>query len=157
MIGNDVLARVGRPERRRLLAEEVRRRKSGDWGAWEVIELPHGTGSRGWGGDCRRAYRNKVFSVLERFLVIGVTHLAVASLTEERPTWWEMQRIKCELAGPDATAVEVYPPAAEVVDGADMFHIWVIPGGLSFSLWEITETGVGCADGRRMDLDGAGG
>lgn len=63
-----------------------------------------------------------------------MTHLAIASLSGERPTWWEMQRIKDELAGPDAMAVEVYPPAAEVVDEADMFHIWVLPQPLTFGL-----------------------
>jgi hypothetical protein len=45
-----------------------------------------------------------------------------------------MQRIKNEIAGPGCTAVEVYPPAAEVVDGANMFHMWVLPLGLPFGL-----------------------
>lgn len=45
-----------------------------------------------------------------------------------------MQRIKDELAGVDATAIEVYPPKAEVIDQADMFHIWVLPGKLPFGL-----------------------
>ncbi len=47
-----------------------------------------------------------------------------------------MQRIKDEIAGPDATAIEVYPPHAEIVDQADMFHIWVVPGPLPFSLFD---------------------
>lgn len=56
------------------------------------------------------------------------------SLSQERPTWWEMQRIKCDLSGKQSTAVEVYPPSDQVVDGADMFHIWVLPEPLSFGL-----------------------
>ena len=36
-----------------------------------------------------------------------------------------------------ATAVEVYPPSDQVVDGADMFHIWVLPEPLPFSLYEL--------------------
>lgn len=58
----------------------------------------------------------------------------MASLSAIRPSWWEMQRIKDELAGKGCTAVEVYPPADEVVDDADMFHIWVLPEPLAFSL-----------------------
>lgn len=45
-----------------------------------------------------------------------------------------MQRIKNELAGEDATAIEVYPPQADVIDQADMFHIWVLRGRLPFGL-----------------------
>ncbi len=45
-----------------------------------------------------------------------------------------MQRIKDEIAGYDATAIEVYPPKSEVVDEADMFHIWVLRGKLPFGL-----------------------
>ena len=61
-------------------------------------------------------------------------HLAVSSLSGQRPTWPEMQRIKDELAGPEATAIEVYPPRDQVVDEADMFHIWVLRGRLPFGL-----------------------
>jgi len=76
-----------------------------------------------------------VFSVLER-PVVGATHLAITSLSGVRPTWWEAQRIKNEIAGEAATAVEVYPPASEVVDEADMYHLWILPDPLPFSLCE---------------------
>ena len=29
---------------------------------------------------------------------------------------------------------DFYPPKAEIVDEADMFHIWVLRGGLPFGL-----------------------
>ena len=45
-----------------------------------------------------------------------------------------MQRIKNEIASITATAVEVYPPSSEVVDGAHMFHIWVLTDPLPFGL-----------------------
>ncbi len=117
-----------------LLRREAVLRKSGDWGAWETVTFPPGTIGPGWSHNITLAQKNRVFSVLRRDAGGGVTHLAVSSLSEERPTWWEMQRIKDELAGADTTAVEVYPPAAEVVDGANMFHIWVLPHGLPFGL-----------------------
>lgn len=40
--------------------------------------------------------------------------------------------------GPEATAVEVYPPHAEIVDDADMYHLWVLAAPLPFSLFPRT-------------------
>jgi hypothetical protein len=134
MRGHDVLESCSRQERRFLLKREERARKTGEWGEWEKITFPRGTVGSGWSRDFDTAHRNLVFSVLDRTLPSGVRHLAVSSLSQERPTWWEMQRIKNELAGPTLTAVEVYPPQTQVVDGADMFHIWILPEPLAFGL-----------------------
>lgn len=135
---NPVLAKVPRGERRFLLKQEAARRQSGDWGAWErldtrsaVTDLPSRVG---WLREVVAAHRCRCFSVLERPLPEGILHLAISSLSGIRPTWPEAQRIKNEIAGPAATAVEVYPPQGEVVDGADMYHLWVLPGPLPFSL-----------------------
>ena len=84
-----------------------------------------------------------MFSVLDRPAEAGVRHLAVSSLSGTRPTWREMQRIKNELAGQDATAIEVYPPQDQLVDEADMFHIWVLRGRLPFGLHIETPTMAG--------------
>lgn len=134
MRGHDVLANVSRQERRFLLKREERARKSGEWGAWETLTFPRGSAGGGFAADFTIAHRNTVFSVLDRTLTNGVRHLAVSSLSQERPTWWEMQRIKNELAGTTLTAVEVYPPQKQVVDGANMFHIWVLNEPLPFGL-----------------------
>lgn len=134
MRGHDVLKRCSRQERRLLLRAEERARRTGDWGEWETLTFPRGSAGDGWAADFTVAHRNRVFSVLDRTLGNGVRHLAVSSLSQERPTWWEMQRIKCDLSGKQSTAVEVYPPSDQVVDGADMFHIWVLPEPLSFGL-----------------------
>lgn len=135
-----VFDHLPRRERREILSSEARSRRNGDWGPWEKLSLPHGVpGGGGWTKDVRAAFRNKVFSVLVREVSDGagdrVVHLAITSLSQRRPTWWEAQRIKNDICGPIATAVEVYPPQAEVVDGADMYHLWVLPGPLPFSLW----------------------
>lgn len=87
---------------------------------------------RGWLAEVDHVRKNRVFSVLVRN-VHGAVHLAVSSLSGDRPTWHEMQRIKDEIAGEAATGVEVYPPRPKVVDGADMFHLWIVPP-LPFSL-----------------------
>lgn len=133
----DVLMLVGRNERRMILRAEEQARKTGKWPAWEVVDIRPGMiPGNGWSQRVTKAHRNWVFSVLERPLANGVVHYAVSSLSQIRPTWWEMQRIKNELAGEAATAVEVYPPQSEVVDEANMFHFWVLPDGLPFSLRE---------------------
>ncbi len=129
---NPALATVSRNERRLILRNADRSRATGEWGPWERIDLPNGAPGLGWCREIRAAHRNAAFAVLDR-PVNGARHLAVSSLSGVRPSWWEMQRIKNELAGESATAVEVYPPQAEVVDGADMFHIWVV-AALPFSL-----------------------
>lgn len=131
---NPVLMHVDRAQRRSLLKAEECNRAAGTWGAWEKITFPKGSIGRGWSHDFDTAHRNKVFSVLDRILENGVRHLAVSSLSGIRPGWREMQRIKDELAGCDKTAVEVYPPSLEIVDQADMFHIWVLPEPLPFGL-----------------------
>lgn len=117
-----------------LLAHERKRRRTGEWGDWETITFAPGLAGGGWAAFITTAHRNKVFSVLDRQAEAGVRHLAVSSLSGQRPTWPEMQRIKDELAGADATAIEVYPPRNQVVDEADMFHIWALRGRLPFGL-----------------------
>lgn len=138
-MSHDVLAHLSRYERRTLLENERRARRTGNWGPWETLSYSFGIGGNGWTREVRAAHRNAAFCVLERPTRGGVVHLAVSSLTEVRPTWPEMQRIKDELAGVEHTAVEVYPPAVEIIDEANMFHIWVLPGPLWFSLDPIAD------------------
>lgn len=133
---HSIFEALDRNQRRVLLAAERRARKSGQWPPWERIQRPKpATGGGGWLSEVESVWRNGVFAVLRRRLPDETLHFAIASLSQERPTWWEAQRIKNELAGESATAVEVYPPQAEVVDAADMYHLWVLPAPLPFSLF----------------------
>lgn len=136
---NPALQHVDRATRRSLLKAEERNRAHGTWGEWEALTFSKGTIGMGWTYGFATAHKNRVFSVLDRTLENGVRHLAVSSLSGIRPTWREMQRIKDSIAGCDKTAVEVYPPATEIVDQADMFHIWVLPEPLPFSLFASQE------------------
>jgi hypothetical protein len=43
----------------------------------------------------------------------------------DRITWDELQAVKAQAGYADALAVEVYPPAADVVNVANMRHLWV--------------------------------
>jgi hypothetical protein len=140
------VSQVGRNDRRQLLRSEAVNRKAGSWGAWETLRFPRGSAGNGWAAEFTMAHRNRVFAVLDRTVNDGVRHLAISSLSGERPTWLEAQRIKDELAGAGATAVEVYPPRSKVVDEANMYHLWVLPAGLPFGL----------ATRSALDLEGRG-
>lgn len=129
----NALFQVPTKERKRLLQDERRRRRTGQWGEWERIENPYRFATDGWLGQVDHVRKNRVFSVLVRDVGSAI-HFAISSLSGDRPTWYEAQRIKDELAGHKHTAVEVYPPHDEIVDGADMYHLWVLFGPLPFSL-----------------------
>lgn len=45
--------------------------------------------------------------------------------------WDTLQEVKAVLAGPEALAVEIYPPESELVNDANMRWLWVIPDGCS--------------------------
>lgn len=134
-MANSVMENIPRNVRRNLLATEKKYRQKRDWGDWEYIDLPKGLKPTGWLSQIRKAIKNRVFSVLVRPLPDGV-HLAIASLSGERPTWWEAQEIKNTIAGESKQAVEIYPPQNEVVDEADMYHLWVLNNPLPFSIFE---------------------
>ncbi len=53
-------------------------------------------------------------------------------------SWAELQRIKNELAGANRLAIEVFPPVEQLIDNANLFHLWVLPRGfvLPFGLGE---------------------
>jgi len=133
---NPAIKHLPRREQDKLLAREARNRMTGNWGEWETIPLPNGTGGVGWNMEVREARKNRVFCVFIRPLADGHAHLAVSSLSGRRPNWHEMQRIKNEIVGTEATAVEVYPPQSQMVDAADMFHIWTVDP-LPFTIWSV--------------------
>lgn len=53
-------------------------------------------------------------------------------------TWAAKQKLKNAIVGPQRLAIEVFPPESELVDQADVFHLWVLPDGyqLPFGLEE---------------------
>jgi hypothetical protein len=42
-------------------------------------------------------------------------------------TWDDLQRLKCEAGFGDVWAVEAYPPTREVVNVANIRHLWLLP------------------------------
>lgn len=46
------------------------------------------------------------------------------------PTWYEMQHMARIAWGSHAWAVEMFPPASELVDTANMRHLWLVPDSI---------------------------
>jgi hypothetical protein len=60
-----------------------------------------------------------------------VRHLKVKRRHERDGIGWGvLQTIKNELPGPDAFAVEFYPPVIDVMDENNMRHLWEVPQSL---------------------------
>lgn len=135
------MAHLHGKEQKSILKREAVARATGKWSPWQTVSKEDrdkflGT-KTGWVHDTRAAYRNNIFSVLERLDSSGVIHAAIASLSGIRPTFYEMQRIKDELFGTDSVGIEIYPAAKDVIDGSDMFHLWILPGEIPFGLKKV--------------------
>ena len=139
-------SRVERRQFRRVVeraSDDAQRRiKSGKWPAWRsrpvlVGEIGGGLGS--WSSEIHTAYENGLFVALRRTIetpIGAVDHLAIRNAGSSDIAWRDKQRIKDELLGPERLAVELFPPASELVDQAMMYHLWVYPEGspLPFNL-----------------------
>jgi hypothetical protein len=69
--------------------------------------------------------------------------------------WRDFQRIKNELVGPEAEAVELYPAESRLVDNANQFHLWAFPNfrfPFGFSERLVSE-GTECVAQRPFDED----
>ena len=65
-----------------------------------------------------------------RLSVIRTTH--TGENWEENIAWDELQALKSQCGFADKDAVEVYPSSEDVVNVANMRHLWVLPLPLSF-------------------------
>lgn len=130
-------AAVSNRHQRRAAMSESRHRKSWDW-----EELPI---DRARSEDLpalrniRRAVRNDfwIVQMYEFDCATGhLQHLMIRSVafpngpgSGHEPSWQELQRIKNELCGPEFEAVQCYPRQRDVMDQADMYHLFVMPEG----------------------------
>jgi hypothetical protein len=120
--------RVSRTQRR--LAQKPG--KVGSWDAFRKREIePHFRQMFPACARCEAFFVNSIYSVqMYRFGTSTgeVTHLVVRR-HDMKPirSWEDMQRIKDELVGPERVAVEVYPPRSQLIDEAELYHLWVLP------------------------------
>lgn len=101
---------------------------------------------RGWLSEIDRCYtdENHEYAVMIRKVETQwgiVEHAAIRNRDSSDIPWREKQRIKDELFGPERTAVEVFPARSQLVDEANMYHLWVLPIGmeLPFTIKESKE------------------
>lgn len=86
-------------------------------------------------------WRSRGFLVQVYVEAGGIERLSVSRTTlredgrwEDGLSWDDLQRLKGECGRGDRVAVEVYPPNAEIVNDANMRHLWVLPVAPSF-MW----------------------
>lgn len=122
---------------RKYVLRQQRAVVTGAWGEWEEGPLPPPT-ARGWLADVDRVVKNHVVCVLIRTLRHTewgeVQHAAIRNYSSTDVPWAVKQRIKDELFGTGRVAVEVFPSANDLVDDANMYHLWILPEGFTLPL-----------------------
>ena len=80
-------------------------------------------------GFHRRLYSTQVLEVQTAWGLMR--HLAVKRVDGKDGIAWDvLQALKNEALGPDACAVEFYPPADNVVNDTNLRHLWEVPADL---------------------------
>ena len=66
-----------------------------------------------------------------------VEHAIIRNAESTDICWSEKQRLKNEIFGHEAVAIEIFPKMSELVDSANMYHLWVMPDGfvIPFSIF----------------------
>lgn len=125
------MASANRAERRAILAQ-ARQADPWDWEDRSNRASEHP--DIGW-GRCVGCHVTPQYAVLVYDVLTDwgpVMHLAVRRHTAKADIpWADKQRIKDHVAGPERVAVEVFPPRSELVDAANMYHLWVMPEGFT--------------------------
>lgn len=84
-------------------------------------------------GEIQRFTIDRVFSVqvYENRTDWGIVDHLLIRRHDQAPIrlWTDLQRIKNEVAGTDRTAIEVFPAEPDLVDQANLYHLWVLPVG----------------------------
>lgn len=100
--------------------------------AWAVHASPKQLKQgNGWFGELDKVYsQNGNYVVMTREVQTEwgtVIHACVRNAASTDIPWAEKQRIINELFGEESVAVEVFPKESELVDAANMYHLWILP------------------------------
>jgi hypothetical protein len=115
----------------------------------QLVEVPrdkwpsaivNATPSPADGSFCERVFRSKHFLVQvfrePRYdahrLSVCRTRLLMSGRWDDGISWDELMQIKRECGFGDRCAIEVYPKECDVVNVANMRHVWVLKDGLTF-------------------------
>ena len=92
------------------------------------------------------AWRSRYFLVqvfpekdaIERLSVCRTSHNGKS--WEDQISWDELQRLKAECGRGEKFAVEIFPADRDVVNVANMRHLWIMPAPLPFGWTKETRT-----------------
>jgi hypothetical protein len=85
-------------------------------------------------------YRNNKYTVMidANARIKGISAIkAMIQRHDDKPIpghWRQLQNIKNEIFGSEATAIEFYPPESELENVANIYWLWVIPPEAVFSV-----------------------
>jgi hypothetical protein len=109
--------------------------------------------------DCSEVWRNDQYVVIVRRRDDG-TVMTLSIRRDDRAAvhdWRHFQRIKNEICGPDAEAVELYPAENRLVDEANSYWLWCLPPGerwpLGFPARSVGDDTNGWPGARQRPLD----
>ncbi|MFA4971545.1 MAG: hypothetical protein WC683_02950 [bacterium] len=112
------------------------------WSEWERVPRPDPAKYPSL-RNVEAVFKNNVYVVQIVYHVTewGTVERLMIRRNDEAPvrSWQELQRVKNEIVGEDRVAIEVFPAQAELVDHANLYHLWVLPKGftLPFGMKEI--------------------
>lgn len=109
-----------------------KRRERIDLNKWKRVSSPKEQGyGNGWCGELDEAFvEGKNYVVMTRLVETSwgiVKHLCIRNAENTDIKWSEKQRIKNEIVGHERIAIEVFPKSSQLIDEANMYHIWVLP------------------------------
>jgi hypothetical protein len=90
-----------------------------------------------WFYDFNRCYSNGEYVILVRTVNTmwgKVRHACMRNLENTDIPWAIKQEIKNKLFGEERIAIEVFPKESELVDGANMYHLWILPSDFEFPI-----------------------
>jgi len=110
--------------------------KNPAWGTWESSRIGYNriTGEERKVDDADTLYFNGIYQVclteLGKKGRAGALHLSIHRRDRKAiHDWRHFQRIKNELVGAEREGMEIYPPESNLFDGANEYHIWIMPEG----------------------------
>lgn len=108
-----------------------------------LVEVPREEWPPDPRGKLIRLLRSRDFLVQVRVEPNGVLRLSVQRCAFDTKTgrwkdgisWDDLQHLKSLAGYGDKTAIEIFPPDAEVVNVANLRHIWIVPEAPEF-MWK---------------------
>jgi hypothetical protein len=141
-------------ERRRYLWRENAKFKSGVFVPVPRDEWPRNTLDVPMLGVFRsREFLVQVFGGDITRLSVNRTDLNEQGQWRDGISWEELQAVKDGCGFSDCDAVEAYPRKSDVVNVANMRHLWIVPAEYAGFFWRSKPPG----DGREQMADGKGG